>query len=287
MNQQLLIEHYLRIKQYEKAKAALEQALAEEPHHALNHYLLACIYSNQELWDEMEIHLEQAFSSGYTKDSILLLRAKLFTGRGYWHKAEHAYIEALSINPNRVDTYVNYAELLLHLGYYREASKLLETAESIHPQDKNVIRCQQYLQMAKDNKKNLVQHMERYMDVENDQMKIHIQLGLAAYYQNDYYTAKKHLREAFLMNPTSPDLLNVVRLIEYDAHPLIRSMSWTQTMGGLGIVLCYAVLILFVIGHFNWKFGPWLFHAIWIFVFYTMLTRMIVWLHIRLIRKFT
>lgn len=252
-----MIEHYLDIKRYEQAKALVHEGLAENPESASLHYLAGRVYFHLEQYDQAEEHLQLAFKYGYFIVDVQYMLGHIYAEKEQWMLAERAFLEALEVYPNSARLHAAYGALLIQTGLLKHGLQMLNQAEKLDPNDPEVLRHRLYYDIARNDNNSNMLTLEKYMRFEDDQTATVAQMGITEYYKGNYRAASEHFRQAYLSNPANQDLLRNVRLLEFQANPLLFPISWSDKIGGLPFLWFWVALLVLILYPYNDKFLTW------------------------------
>ena len=110
---------------------ALENLLYTKPQDA--HYHLGIAYMSLKEYQKAKAHLEEAirlvpdFVAAYT------ILGEVYEGLGQYSKARYSYEKALKINPEYIDAYLNLGKLLYKSGEREKASKCFDKVIRLAP----------------------------------------------------------------------------------------------------------------------------------------------------------
>jgi tetratricopeptide (TPR) repeat protein len=247
------IDHYLQMGRYLQAAQMLQQAMRDEPEQALHAYRLGYCWYRLDRYEEAEAELVRALQLGFDAGKVHALLGHLYMETKRWIESEQAYLEALRHDPNDAAVHAAYAYLMKKTGHAKKAEQLMKTALRLGPDDEEVVRFRHLLGLASDNRKEQLAALERYLQVADNDVSKHIQLGLQAYYRKRMRTAREHFRQAFVLDPNDMDrvshvLLAPLRLIDKMGGPavfwvaaigstlLMRSLGWSRVSMVIGFV---------------------------------------------------
>lgn len=227
-----MIEHYMGMHRYEKAKVLIGQALAEEPEEARYYYLLAvCAYHLDE-YEDTELHLQRAMALGFDPEDVHQLYGHLYLETGQLVKAEQAYLESLRENPNNARVHAAYAFLLKKTGHSQKSDKLMQMAMQLDPNDSEVIRYRHLFGLADGDREEQIHALELYMQVADNEISKEVQLGLNAMYRNRTREAREHFRQAFLLDPSNRNLAEVMNNLDQVQHIVMAPIRAINRIGG-------------------------------------------------------
>jgi len=181
----------------------------------------------------------------------------IYAEKEQWVLAERAYLAALEECPNSARLHAAYGALLIRTGEWKHGLRMLNQAERLDPHDSEVLRHRLYYNIARNDNNSNMMTLEKYMRFEDDQASSLTQMGIAEYYRGNYRAAKEHFRQAYLSNPANRSLLRNVRLLEFQANPLLFPISWSDKIGGLPFLWFWVAMLVLLLYPYNEKFLSW------------------------------
>ncbi|MCP4152842.1 MAG: tetratricopeptide repeat protein [bacterium] len=248
-DEQLLSQalHYLSINRIESADNLLRQLLAHNPEEGVLHYLLAqCQFASDE-YDDALSSCREALQNGYSNEDCALLTGKIYTETGDAAQSETAFLEALSINPENAESLAAYGFLMMKSGFEKKAQKLMEEAMRLDPEDESVLNYCFYFQLAKNNPDEQLSILKKQLLSSSSEINNALNIGMRAYYMEDYKSAEENFRQAFLLDPTNEDLLELLVDTAKQAHPIYLPQRLIMKMGGVPVLWLAMVGILFLL----------------------------------------
>jgi tetratricopeptide (TPR) repeat protein len=231
-----LIEHYLEMRRFDKVLELVGNQLAEEPEGSRWHYLMGATLYHVDRYDDAEQHLHRAMVLGFDAASVYEMLGHLLHETKRLVEAEQAFLEVLRLNPNHARVHGAYAALLKKTGHNRKADELMKEALRLDPDDPEVLRYRYMFGIAKSDRAEQIEAIERYMQAADSEVSIQMQLGLGALFRNDTRVAREHFREAFLMDPTNKQLADLMVSMDQVQHVLHAPIRWVDRIGGPVVV---------------------------------------------------
>jgi len=233
-DQDSLISHYMGMGRYQQAINLIYESLAVNPEEGYLHYRLGLCHYYLDQLEEAELQLANALSFGFDREIIMEVQGHLCVEAGRWQEAEEAYLEVLRENPNDASVHAAYAYLMMKTGHQKKADQLLAAALRLDPDNAQALRYR--FMFADKTREEKVEVLERYMhSTDSDTAKL-IQLGLDCLYTNRYSRAREHFRQAYLLDPTNQNLLEVMKSFDRDFHPLLAPLRVVGLIGGPGVM---------------------------------------------------
>jgi tetratricopeptide (TPR) repeat protein len=213
------IRHYLEMGRFEQVAELTRSGLAENPEDGYLYYMMALCQYHWDQHAECEDSLNASLRYGFNPEYISELRGDLYMDTERWSEAEQSY-----------------AYLMLKTGHIDKANQLLKKSLQLNPEDITVLRYQHLFQLVKSNKEEQLLALERFMQYADDEVSKHIQMGLNELYHNRLKSAKEHFRQAYILNPTSKPLQDMLGSLTNDSHWFLVPMNWAEKIGGSGVI---------------------------------------------------
>lgn len=253
MKSKNMIMHYIDMGRYESAIHYAKEALADEPDDGYLHYLLGVCYYQLDRYEEAEEQYELAQKYDYNMEIISEMRGNLYTETGRLKDAETAYLETLRLNPNNAEAHAGYAYLMGKSGHKKKSDLLIQKALQLDPTNSSVLRINHLLRLADSNKEEQVRSLERFVNHADSDAAVHVQAGLNALYSNKEKQAKEYFRQAFLIDPTSQSLLDILESLDRHTHPLLLPLTWVDRLGGPAVIWVVAIGSLILTNALGWS----------------------------------
>lgn len=262
--------HYIDMGRYESAVNYVKEALSDEPDDGYLHYLLGICYYHLDCYKEAEEQYGLAHKYEYDVETLSKMLGHLYTDVGRLEDAESAYLEALHLNPNNADVHASYAYLMGKSGHKQKSDLLIRKARELDPINPTVLRINHLLQLADSNKEEQIRSLERFVYHADTDASVHVQAGLHALYTDKEKQAKEHFRQAYLLDPTSQLLLNILKSLDRHTHPMLIPLTWVNRMGGPAVIWGCAIGSVLLTSALGWsKLTLWIISIYLIFVIYS------------------
>lgn len=243
-----LASHYIEIGRYKQAKDILEDLLSENPNDGSILYLLAsCYYFLEQYLDALEL-VQEALNKGFALENCNCLMGQIFVDTKKFIQAEECFLAALAINPRDAETIAAYGNLMIATGHEKKAIKLLEEALSIEPDNPIVLHYNLKIHFSKDkNRYHQIKFLEDYMESASSEVSKLIHLGLYHVLRKQHWTARQLFKEAFLLDPTSKHLQEILD----EFHPIYMPLYFVEKIGGPAVLWIGMVLIFMISEYFD------------------------------------
>lgn len=237
-------QHYINIGRYEQAEDMLLSLLSESPNDALLLYYMAWCQFGKEEYNEAFEYCQQALQNGYAAEKCNYLFGKLYAEIKQYKKAEEHYLEALRENPLNADALASYAMLMLKTGHNNKASRLIDEALKIEPENELALRNKYYMKLAHNKREEYYALLERILIQSDSEVKKYISVGLAELAEKKYKSSRENFRQAFLLEPTNLDLLEVLRDLDRQVHLIFMPMRLVGKLGGPAVIWIGAMILI-------------------------------------------
>lgn len=237
-------QHYISIGRYEQAEDKLLSLLSEDPNNALLLYYMAWCQFGKEDYSEVVEYCQQALQNGYAAEECNYLFGKLYMEIKQYKKAEEHYLEALRENPLNADALASYALLMLKTGHNDKASRLIDEALKIEPDNELALRNKYYVRLAHNKREEYYDLLERILIQSDSEVKKHISVGLAELAEKKYKSARENFRQAFLLEPTNLDLLDILKDLDKQTHYIYMPMRLIGKLGGPAVIWIAAMVLI-------------------------------------------
>ncbi|MBO8172053.1 MAG: tetratricopeptide repeat protein [Bacillaceae bacterium] len=239
-----IIYHYLEIGRFETALDYIKQALENSPDDPELYYYMGYVFYRQDRNEEAVEVLHQALSYGDEyQEEIYLLLASICIDADQWVEAEENLLKVLELNPNNAEAHAHYAYLMKKTGHKEKAERLIQEAHRLDPDDEQVLRYAHLMKLGDKDKEEQFFLLERFIEQADNQVSVHLQLGLHELFRERHGQALKHFKEAYLLDPTNQFLAEVVKELEQDTHFLYAPLRWVNKIGGPAVLWIIAIAI--------------------------------------------
>lgn len=225
-------EHYIDLGRADKAQEILLKVLAEEPGNSLALYLLAVSQYHLEQNDEAMLTCLEGLKHGGLREDFHCLLGRIYFALGCLPEAEESFLESLKINPNNPGVIANYGYLMLRTGHEKKAARLMEEALRIDPEDPVVLHYAFYFYLAKDKRHEEMDALSDYIQYSSDEIGTLVKAGTANAVRGRRREARENFRQAYLLDPTNNDLLDVLKGYDEEFHLLYLPHRIFRKLGG-------------------------------------------------------
>lgn len=245
------IVYYIGIRRYNSAKEKLDLMLSEYPQNGKLIYLRSVCFFGLEKYEEALSYCKEAHENNYSVLDCNNLLGRINTELKRYAEAEANYLEALSINPHSAENIACYANLMLKTGHTKKAEKLLDEARRIDPDDEEVLRISFNYYLIKNNVKERLKILERYLNSSDDEISKFVRVGISDLYQGHYKSAGENFRQAYLLDPTNDDILSILEEVDLKSKLYFLPLAIINKVGGPAVVWAIFILCALVLGYFE------------------------------------
>lgn len=245
------IIYYIGISRYTSAKEKLVLMLSEYPQDGKLLYLKSVCLFGLEKYEEALGYCKEAYENNYSVLHCTNLLGRINTELKRYAQAEANYLEALSMNPQSAENIACYANLMLKTDHIKKAEKLLDEARRIDPNDDEVLRISFNYYLIKNNGKERLKILERYLNSGDDEISKFVRVGINDLYQGHYKSARENLRQAYLLDPTDDDILNALEEVDLKSKLYFLPLVFINKVGGPAVIWAVFALCFIVLGYFK------------------------------------
>ncbi len=247
-NENRIIEaiHYINIGRYEKSIEILFDLLSEDPDSGYYLYLAAKCYYCVDNYSEALKYCAESIEKGYGIEDCKFLMGQIHSEFKNYSLSEECYLEVLRLNSQNAAAFAAYGMLMLKTGHEKKAVKLLDEAMRLDPQNEIVLHYKFMYYLVKDKPKEQLSTLKNYMVYANDEKNKLIKLGIYNMYNQKPKEARENIRQAYLMDPTDNDVLQLLKEVCIDSSIIHLPQRLIQRVGG-PVVLWISFIILVVV----------------------------------------
>lgn len=228
--------HYIRIHRYEKANYLINSLLSESPLDAqLLFHKAYCHFQLDEHNEAIEYCME-ALNAGFSIEGCNELLGLIYMELDEYVKAEQLFLEVLRLNPQNVDVLAKYSSIMLNTGHEEKAKKLLDEALRLDPENELALHYSFIYFLAKNKKMEQMEALIKYLEVSNTEVRKYLNLGVMEYFKGNYKEAREQFRQAFLLDPTNNNLLELLDMVNRQSHILYLPQRAIEKVGGPAVV---------------------------------------------------
>jgi tetratricopeptide (TPR) repeat protein len=223
---------------HEMADREARQSLAEHPHDAMSHSVLALCLVNAKKYQEaseeaaLAIHHEPDNPFGHYTQAVV------FFERNRYREAEQAIAQAISLNPYVVSYYALWGSLHLAQSRWQQALEAAEEGLACDPEDVDCtnIRAQALKQLRRPGDAAAVIGNSLARAPENATS--HALMGWTLVEQGEYQKAMEHFREALRLEPDSElarsGIIEALKAKRVIYRPFLKYFLWISKFSGRG-----------------------------------------------------
>lgn len=237
--------HCLGIGNFKKAKEILLSLLAEEPNSGellfLTGYCLFCLGESDKALD----FCIEALSHDWDPEVCNMLLGDIYMDMQRYVEAEECYLTSLNLNPQNAEVMAAYGLLMLKTGYEGKAAKLLEEAIRLEPENEVVLNYNFHYYLAKDKKDEQVRIIEQFLISSDSEVKKLVNIGLHDLFREEYNSARENFRQAFLLDPTNKNILQILNELDKQTHVLLKPLQFIDSLGGPAVMWFVFIISFF------------------------------------------
>lgn len=228
--------HYIRIHRYEKANHLINSLLSQSPLDAqLLYHKAYCHFQLDEHDEAIECCLE-ALNAGFSLEDGNELLGLIYMDLDEYVKAEQFFLEVLRLNPQNVVVLAKYSSIMLNTGHEEKAKKLLDEALRLDPENEFALHYSFIYFLAKNKKMEQMDALIKYLEVSETDVRKYLNLGVMEYFKGNYKEAREQFRQAYLLDPTNNNLLELLDMVNRQSHILYLPQRVIEKVGGPAVV---------------------------------------------------
>lgn len=246
MYETLMIEakHYYDIKQYSKALDIINKALAERPDDGYAFFLKAACLNDSGRYEEALHACGMCMQFGYELKNTHNLLAVIYKNLEDFSKSEYHLLETLRLDPQNAAAIATYSFIMYQTGHTEKSDALMAKAARIDPLHEKVLLYRQMIEEARGGQKAKQKALLKYVENTVNEFDRLIVIGNHHIEKKQYKKAHECFRQAFLMEPGSQELAEVLSDIEKKLSPAFIPMRlfWVMSpfmVWGIFIALVY------------------------------------------------
>jgi tetratricopeptide (TPR) repeat protein len=237
---------YMQMNRYHQAINKLQQMLSDKPNdETLLHFLAECYYQIKS-FTEAEEYCRESMANGISPQLGNDLLGRIYMDMGQFLKSEEYFLEALRIDATEASTFAAYSILMLRCGLKNKAEALMNEAIRIDPEDAAVLHYEYLFHLLEDDRAGLLNSIEKLLSNSDNEVGNQIRIGLYNYRNKNYVEARENFRQAFLLNPTSKELLLALEILDKETHWAFLPNRLAEKFGGAAVV--WTVFFILIVG---------------------------------------
>ncbi|MGE5405989.1 MAG: tetratricopeptide repeat protein [Candidatus Saccharibacteria bacterium] len=236
--------HYYDIGHFDDAQDTLTQLLQDYPDSIELYYQLAwCQYQKDNYGAALDFCFK-SIENGYRLEDVNYLAGIIYEEMGMFYEAEQCLLEALRLNPNNGEVHSRYGLLMQEAGFFEKADLLMKESIRLDPDNPSVIKDNYVYHFFAGEISSQLSLVQEYIDnYETPESKFMI-MAIDRYVSKDYKGARDCYLEAYLMNPNNSDVLDLLKEVDYQIHPVFLLQRLLDRIGGLFAVFLTTMLFL-------------------------------------------
>ncbi|HNH49559.1 MAG TPA: tetratricopeptide repeat protein, partial [Myxococcota bacterium] len=147
-----------------------------------------------------------------TQIKALLAEAKAAHERGDLHRAIQLLSDALEMDPDRADAYINRGHSHLDLGDYSSAMSDFQRAEDLEPKKAEPHFAMGNLYFNRKEYKRAIEFYDHALELDGSHAMARCRRGISHYYRKTYRQAVQDLQAAFRLDPEIPNIKKYVQM---------------------------------------------------------------------------
>ncbi len=198
--------HFNGQSQWERAEKAAREGLSLEPAEPDLLFEVARSYVGRDRWDDAAQSLEEVLSLHAAHPQALLLLGVVETRRARFYEAEETLLEVLRLRPTWSFAYVVYGDLMEVTGHAAKAEKLWRKALELDPESAEAHQRLAIHHAEGHRLGRASDHAHAGLALDPHDVAGHASLAAAMLLAGRPFAARKLLRDALRLDPTSPEL---------------------------------------------------------------------------------
>ena len=241
-----LIREYVGMKRFAMARPIINECLSKVPESAEVNLLNGfCLVGEEKSEEAIEVFYS-ALRLGANKVEIYHVLAHLKMDKNQYQEAELDLLEALKIDPNDPDILARYGKLMFLTDNDEKAVKLYKHALEIDPINASALQQMFNYQLSKGNKTHQSDALMRVIETSSNAVANEINAGVMELMNDNVCKAREHYRQAYLMDPTNDNILNLLQELDISTNPAFFPHRLIVKVGGPAVV--WVVIIIIVLG---------------------------------------
>jgi len=208
---------YFDMKRFEQAEPILKEILSLNPEDISAKYLLASSSYMLDKYDDAYQICNDIITT-YLAVDVYRLLGKISRETKFYKNSEGFFLKSLELDPQDATTLAEYSYLLLLCGYKKKANEVMLEATTLEPDNSIVLHYKYYFQHTHGGKKDENEAIGQYIEASSDEVQKLIKLGLTDYKNNRFKSSKEYFRQAFLLEPTSEYILELLSSLDEINH---------------------------------------------------------------------
>ncbi|MDF2531652.1 MAG: Tetratricopeptide repeat [Clostridia bacterium] len=239
--------HYFDIQRYEQALDALYIVLSEAPNDGFALYLAAYCHYYLDNYKEAADYCVESMQQGFGMLECNYLLGRIYMDNDELVKAEQSYIEVLRNNPQHGPALAAYGMLMLKTGHEKKAKELMEEAMRVDPEDTVVLHYKFMYYLFKNKKSEQIIVLQRFINSTGNEVAKLINMGIYNMHNKNYKAARENYRQAFLLNPTDKNLLEILKELDRECNILYLPQRFINKVGPAVLWISF-IALYFVLG---------------------------------------
>ncbi|HEY9062014.1 MAG TPA: tetratricopeptide repeat protein [Pseudobacteroides sp.] len=239
--------HLLEINRIDSAIGKINSLLASAPNNGELLFLKAVCLHQKNSNDEALYLCKDALGHGFEKSRCHHLLAKILYDKNDYINSEEHYLESLAANPHNPDVLADYGELMFKTGHQDKAFKLVNEALRLDPYNGAALTFYIKYNLSTNNKTAHADALQRYMSSSDNDLAKLAKLGISQLISGNSKDAREAIRQAYLMDPTNKDLLELLQELIVDSNPYFKPIQMVEKIGGPKVLWLAFIIILFTL----------------------------------------
>ncbi len=199
-------KHFMASDRADMASDTLRQGLTHHPESAYMHGLLAITLLNQNLDDECREAVAEALRCDPNELNSHFCLSRLAIKEGRHTEAEKHLLDGLRFDPENVVFMVEYARLLSLTNNDKKADDVLARALAIEPNHEGALGLRSAIKADRAHFASADEHRTKALEANPDSAMVHIRVGASSLKSGRPFRARRHFREAMMIDPNFPGL---------------------------------------------------------------------------------
>lgn len=226
------IMHYLDIGRTEQALDKLHHLLSDHPRDSYLFFLSARCHYLLDQYDQAIRFCREALELHYFHEECYFLMGIALMENEQLVEAEEALLQTLSLQPEHAEALAAYGYLMLKTGHEEKACRLLQEALRLEPENSVVLHYQFLFFTAKNQESEQAHYLEQFIHSSDSEVEKLLHLGMMELSRENYKEARELYRQAFLLDPTNKQILEILQELDQATHVLYFPQRVIAKLGG-------------------------------------------------------
>lgn len=227
---------YIEVGRYKEALERLRELLSQSPNDGKLLYLASCCYYYLGVYEEAIEYCHESLENQFSAEACHYLLGRIYMLVEQFVKSEEHFLESLGVNPVNPTALASYGILMLKTGHEKKATKLMDEAMRLDPENEVVLNSKFIYYIFKGNENAQINVLETYLNSASSEVRKLLNLGLYHMHYKRYSDARENFRQAFLLNPTDNNILSILEELDKASHWVFIPNRLIDKLGGPAVV---------------------------------------------------